>query len=75
MSFYKAVTAHREVKEGVNGEKKFEYTLGDGKSLTLFDDHSCDNTTWGHSRCQLSPKTSPSLSSCHKVSIFMEEDF
>lgn len=67
-------TDTREVKVGASGQKKVEHTFGDGKSATLVDDHSCDNTARGHSPCQLSPKSSPSLSACHKPTVFMEED-
>lgn len=69
-----ALTDTREVKVDMRGEKKVEHTLGDGKSMTLVDDHSCDNTTWGHPPCQLSPKTSPSLSSCHEMTVFTKQD-
>ncbi|KAA8586339.1 hypothetical protein FQN60_000175 [Etheostoma spectabile] len=41
-------TDTREVKVGVSGEKKVEHTFGDGKSATLVDDHSCDNTARGY---------------------------
>lgn len=59
----------REVKIGVSGDKK----VGEGERPALLDYHSCDNTTWGHSLRKLSLKTFSSLSSWHKVSIFMEE--
>lgn len=72
--FYRAITTDsRGVEVGVRGEKKVKHTLWDGNSSTLSDDHSCDNTTWGHPPCLLSPKTFPS--SCHQITVFMEEDF
>lgn len=81
-SLYRAVT--QRLKELCEPRRrKLNTHLLDRKSLTLSDDHSCDNTTpEGQPPCRLSPlKTFSlslfplSLSSCQGVTIFMEEDF